>query len=69
MTFDFLCKADQIVLKLAPPGSKVYASGKFVCGLLVSSLSVEGQILNIQAQGLVTPPVLRQTIRVMGAQA
>jgi len=44
----------QIVLKLAPPGSKVYASAKFVCGLFVSSLSVEGQIPNNHAHVLVT---------------
>jgi hypothetical protein len=46
----FKMSQHQIVLKLVPRGSKVYASGKFVRGLFVGSLSVERQILNNQAR-------------------
>jgi len=45
----------EIVLKLALPGSKVYASGKFVCGLFVSSLSAAGQIPHNEAQRIGGP--------------
>ena len=56
----------QIVLKLAPARSKVYASGKFVCGLFVRSLS-EGQILNNQAPRIGCTLSPAQTVHVDGA--